>query len=501
MNKYIKVAEKVLKATKDLMFADNDYIYDPEHKKHPSGGYHKTEKGWSKVEEKKEKPKEQYEIDWDKARNKSTSSAELDELAKSPHSFVRMDVANNPNTSSKTLALLSNETENMNVLYGVARHNNTPTDILDKLSNHPNNDVRKWVAFNKNTSPATLEKLSKDKYWEVKLMIARNHNAPEEILLNYAKSGGGEVMYAIANNPGTSYNVQNEVANYWNPAIRETLAQNPNTNEEILKKLSKDKEVSVRIEVAKNKNTSDSDLISLTKDQKSLQVRKAAQKTLDKKMQTPVKNFIEDVEFVAGLSNEEKKEYDSDFVSKMENISKSLKTFQDELEISFTTNNYTEKHPLKDSIDNSEYSAGPVVLQFLNRDDIWESKKYLSKAKEIAEELNQGKKVFDTFDFDGFYDVAKSLGKNGLVHNTNKDITKERMSYAGYLMGLRALDPKYNPYITLKTIGYTPQEAKEPIKFDITKLSPELREKVKDWDAEDIAKFLGWLKKQKEENV
>ena len=41
----------------------------------------------------------------------------------------------------------------------------------------------------------------------------------------------------------------------------------------------------------------------------------------------------------------------------------------------------------------------------------------------------------------------------------------------------------------------------KPIKFDITKLSPELREKVKDWDAEDIAKFLGWLKKQKEENV
>jgi hypothetical protein len=37
------------------------------------------------------------------------------------------------------------------------------------------------------------------------------------------------------------------------------------------------------------------------------------------------------------------------------------------------------------------------------------------------------------------------------------------------------------------------------MKFDFSKLSPELREKVKDWDAEDIKKFLGWLKKQKEE--
>ena len=33
--------------------------------------------------------------------------------------------------------------------------------------------------------------------------------------------------------------------------------------------------------------------------------------------------------------------------------------------------------------------------------------------------------------------------------------------------------------------------------FDISKLSPEMREKVKDWDAEDIAKFIGWLKENK----
>ncbi len=32
--------------------AKGDYIYDPQHKKHPSGGYHKTEKGWSKFVDK-----------------------------------------------------------------------------------------------------------------------------------------------------------------------------------------------------------------------------------------------------------------------------------------------------------------------------------------------------------------------------------------------------------------------------------------------------------------
>ena len=63
--------------------------------------------------------------------------------------------------------------------------------------------------------------------------------------------------------------------------------------------------------------------------------------------------------------------------------------------------------------------------------------------------------------------------------------------------------PEHNPYISLKTIGYSPKssesEDKKEVKFDISKLSPEMREKVKDWDAEDIAKFLGWLKEHKGE--
>ena len=53
--KTLRIAEEILKAAEDLIFADSDYIYDPDHKKKPGGSYHKTEKGWSKKEEKKEK--------------------------------------------------------------------------------------------------------------------------------------------------------------------------------------------------------------------------------------------------------------------------------------------------------------------------------------------------------------------------------------------------------------------------------------------------------------
>lgn len=31
-----------------IIIADSDYVYDPEHKNNPGGGYHRTEKGWSK---------------------------------------------------------------------------------------------------------------------------------------------------------------------------------------------------------------------------------------------------------------------------------------------------------------------------------------------------------------------------------------------------------------------------------------------------------------------
>lgn len=50
----LKIAEEIIKIAEDLVFADSDYIYDPDHKRHPGGGYHKTEKGWSKSDGKGE---------------------------------------------------------------------------------------------------------------------------------------------------------------------------------------------------------------------------------------------------------------------------------------------------------------------------------------------------------------------------------------------------------------------------------------------------------------
>ena len=51
----ILVARQLVRLAKSIMAEDYDYIYDPDHKKKPGGGYVKTDKGWSKGKEDKGK--------------------------------------------------------------------------------------------------------------------------------------------------------------------------------------------------------------------------------------------------------------------------------------------------------------------------------------------------------------------------------------------------------------------------------------------------------------
>jgi len=55
MKENIKLAKKLVKVAKSLVSADYEYIYDPDHKNHPGGGYIKTEKGWAKGDNGEEK--------------------------------------------------------------------------------------------------------------------------------------------------------------------------------------------------------------------------------------------------------------------------------------------------------------------------------------------------------------------------------------------------------------------------------------------------------------
>jgi len=132
----------------------------------------------------------------------------------------------------------------------------------------------------------------------------------------------------------------------------------------------------------------------------------------------------------------------------------------------------------------------------------------------VAENPNTPVETLEKLSHDYDWVVNSSVAKNP---NTSPE-TLEKLSHDyghEYIVRLEVAENPSTPVETLKKLSndehnYVSAQAKKMLKkrgidpekqftFDITKLSPELREKVKDWDAEDIAKFIGWLKKQKEE--
>ena len=180
--KTLRIAEEILRTAEDLIFADSDYIYDPDHNKKPSGGYHKTEKGWSKKEEKKDKSTSSSKVEMTDEQKK------LDEMANNENYGIRKNVAKNPNTSPETLDKLSND-EYYEVRVNVAEHPNTSPKTLDKLSNDEYWDVRVNVASNPSTSPQTLEKFlsGDDVSWTIE-NIVENPSTPDSLLKKIAKN-------------------------------------------------------------------------------------------------------------------------------------------------------------------------------------------------------------------------------------------------------------------------------------------------------------------------
>ncbi len=98
MKENIKIAKRLINIAKALV-ADSDYIYDPEHKKHPKGGYQKTEKGWGKKKVKEDN--RQYRM--------TNQQMQLDDKSKSNDVNIRKSVAKNSLSSRETLDRLSKD--------------------------------------------------------------------------------------------------------------------------------------------------------------------------------------------------------------------------------------------------------------------------------------------------------------------------------------------------------------------------------------------------------
>lgn len=80
---------------------------------------------------------------------------------------VRNAVAVNPNATAATLAYIYAQPSSHFAYESIAKHENTPADVLDRLAQSSSEDVRLCVLGNPNTTSGTLQRFVDDENWEV----------------------------------------------------------------------------------------------------------------------------------------------------------------------------------------------------------------------------------------------------------------------------------------------------------------------------------------------
>ena len=286
--------------------------------------------------------------------NPNTPSDILEYLSKDENERVRLNVAKNPNTSLTVLKKLTKDSNQQIVQtaqriiserkgeyslvppydpripldllrffqaiekytdvqawesrippQAVAKHQNTPSELLIKLSQSDDEIIRQNVAANPNTPVSVLEKLANDNYYKVRLKVAQNPNTPINILFKklardtkvisaiasqisphqqstsiykaksiidiiaeYSNSpveiivqvialrGGPLARLFLASRSDLPTDLLAQLAEKNELKLRKAIARNPNTPTDILEKLMNDKSVEVREQVFQNPSLS-----------------------------------------------------------------------------------------------------------------------------------------------------------------------------------------------------------------------------------------------------
>ncbi|MFZ4795976.1 MAG: PcfJ domain-containing protein [Bacteroidia bacterium] len=189
---------------------------------------------------------------------------DLDKLSQEDKAILAEDI----NTKPDVLEKLSNDRD-PNIRGLVAQNKNTSKETLEKLTDDRDPNIKGLVAQNQNTSKETLEKLSDDQDRSILEAIANNPGASPETLDKLANTKIGiyhKIIVNIINNPNTSKETLDRLLNSENHKIRQCVAMNPKASPNILEKLSIDSQPLVRELAAKNPNTSLEILLKLLND-------------------------------------------------------------------------------------------------------------------------------------------------------------------------------------------------------------------------------------------
>ncbi|MBN3870976.1 hypothetical protein [Nostoc sp. JL33] len=173
------------------------------------------------------------------AQNPNTPTRVLQALSNSKFDCVLQHLALNPNTPDTTLEDLA--TDKHHICQAVAINPKTPIYLLEQLATYEYWEIRSSVAQNPNTPIALLEQLAKDKSSEVYLGVIKNPNAPVNLLIQAfnQSENDGLIRYTLAQNPSTPLNILEELASSAsNPYILAKLASNPSSSSSILRLLA-----------------------------------------------------------------------------------------------------------------------------------------------------------------------------------------------------------------------------------------------------------------------
>ncbi len=205
-------------------------------------------------------------------QNPHISSSWLQEMAEHPRERVRQMVARHPNTPTDLLVDLAKDLE---LRQFVAENPSTPPEVLEQLAMDSRGDIQASVARNSNAPGYVLEILGGTPFHD--LLLARHGNTPsatlQKVLWRLALNERLSIRKYVAQHSHAPVSILTKWAKQ-SPELRPWIALNIRTPSRILEELAKDTSKDVRYGVAKNVNTPPHVLEKLAEDWR-LEVRQA----------------------------------------------------------------------------------------------------------------------------------------------------------------------------------------------------------------------------------
>jgi len=180
--------------------------------------------------------------------------AKFTELAFSPQSHVRVDVAMDPNIPEEVMLKIIAESDDSMQLQMLGQNEAiTPRaqqalwdaatksrDLAQRFSEHPWLPSLTMLASNKNTTPEILDKLAKHDLLGPVKNAAANTNTSEETLWHLVKNNFNPwVQKVVVENPNSTSEMLEELSNTGDVAVKVAIAENPKVSKETLMKLAK----------------------------------------------------------------------------------------------------------------------------------------------------------------------------------------------------------------------------------------------------------------------